>query len=95
VTRQWTRGVAFERARSTARPRGEKEGRRGWGPAVGVPRGVGAVMGPGPDRREAHGSSLRPAGVRDVRRAVVAGRTEERRRGLTGGPRHSAGRWCR
>jgi hypothetical protein len=37
------------------------------------------------------GSGARSAGVCDVRRTVVAGRTEERRRGLTGGPRHSAG----
>jgi hypothetical protein len=61
----------------------------GGGPAAG------AVMGPGPDRGAVPGSGLRPAGVRDVRRMVVAGRTEDRRRGLTGGPQHSAGRRCR
>jgi hypothetical protein len=58
-----------------------REGKRrakGGGPAVRVPRGAGAVMGPGLDRRAAPGSGPRPAGVRH---AVVAGRTEERRRG--------------
>jgi hypothetical protein len=48
---------------------------------VGMPHGAGAVMGPGPDRRAGPDSGPRPAGVRDVRRTVVAGRTDERRRG--------------
>jgi hypothetical protein len=74
------RGVTFEQPRSMVRPRGEKEGQRGGGgPAAGVPRG--AVVGPGPDRQAVPGSCPRPAGMRDVHRAVVADRTEERRRG--------------
>jgi hypothetical protein len=61
-----------------------REGKRrgeggGGGPAAEVPRG--AVVGPGPDRQAVPGSCPRPAGVRDVHRAVVADRTEERRRG--------------
>jgi hypothetical protein len=52
VTRQWTRGVAFERARSTARPRGEKEGRRGGGSGCG-----GATR-----RGGNHGAWPRPTG---------------------------------
>jgi hypothetical protein len=66
------------------RPRGEKEGRRGRGSGRGGATWCGGGCRAWP----------RPAGVRDVRRAVVASRTEERRRGLTGGPRHSAGRRC-
>jgi hypothetical protein len=88
LTREWTRGVTFEQPRSTVRLRGEKEGRRG-GPAAGVPRGARVVVGPDPDRWAAPGSGPRLAGMHDVRRAIVAGRTEERRRGTDrwAGPR--------
>jgi hypothetical protein len=83
VTREWTRG---SRLNGLGRRRGREGKRRGE---------AGAVMGPGPDRWAVPGSGPRPAGVRDVRCAIVAGRTEDRRRGLTGGPRHSAGWRCR
>jgi hypothetical protein len=45
--------------------------------------------------RERFGSGPRPAGACDMRHMVIAGRAEEGRRGLTGGPRHSVGRRCR
>jgi hypothetical protein len=60
---------------------GKRRGEGGGGPAAGVPHCAGVVMGPGPDWHAAPGNGPRPVGVRDVRRAVVAGRVEERRWG--------------
>jgi hypothetical protein len=45
--------------------------------------------------RASAGSGPRPAGASDVSRARAAGRTDERGKELTGGPRHSAARRCR
>jgi hypothetical protein len=50
VTREWTKdSVTLERLGRQRDREGKRRGEWG-GPAMGVPRGAGAVVGPGPDR---------------------------------------------
>jgi hypothetical protein len=87
VTREWMRGVTFERPRSTARLRGEKEGRRG---GEVRPRGCHDARGRSWGLTPTGGR--RPAAARDWRACTTcAARSlpaEQRRGGggLTGGP---------
>jgi hypothetical protein len=78
VTREWTKNsVTFERLGRWHDREGKRRGEGGGGPAVGLPRSAGAIVGPGPAR-----AVTRTWPTRVARRCSDSGTLA-----LTGGPR--------
>jgi hypothetical protein len=95
VTEEWTAFQArFETANRRRGREGEREGEGGGVRPRECHTARGSVVGPDPNWRAAPGSGPSAARTGDVRRAHVTDR-KQIGGGLTGGLRHSVGRWCR